>query len=455
MSVAELVSPEKTPIMSVEVEKDKILDIPKIDVQDKENIAKDKEKLKRAQKKKEKYLSGKHNVIVFGSDVLAQNIIFGLLKLTDSNITVISTIDPNIIWNHVELGYMRRSYPEVAPRVSFIHTSELDTESMLDNLYKTEASSYDTVIIADSEANGTYIKNNPKWATFYNLDYLSAKLDSLRRLTKFNKESKIIHLSHWSIYGEQDIMDMPFKESLLPNPIGLRGNLRFAQENLLKGVCNTYGLNYIILRLGTVVGPYTEYDNIMSTFVKNAIRQETLKVHGLGSQSRDLVFTDDVQEVVCLLSGMKSQQINNEVFNFGGNDVHNVSKKQLIDTEKTAKRTARAIQEGLRLMHTDKTINIDDNYDSIDKEDSLRVILDNKKLEDVLEDLPYTHESLMIRKTAHWMAKYVLKVDKLAMERLEVLLGQKQVMQTSEENIKMYENRYGVDRSVTTLRKPI
>ena len=297
------------------------------------------------------------NVIIFGVNDVGSNLAYVLLRDTDYKLTVIDTLDPKRLWNHVEIGYMRRTKDDIEPRISFIHTSEMDTESMLDDLYQQNVDKYDAIVLTGNETNSEYIQKNPNWTSYVNLNYPVKLCDAFRRLSKFGQDSKIIQMSHWSIYGNQEAKLLPYKENILPNPIGLRSSQVLAQENIVQGMCKTYGMSYVTLRLSTVVGPYTSSFNMLGTFVKNVILEETIMIDGLGDQSRDLVMAEDVGKVVTAIIG--KPEVKNEIFNLGGNDSINISRNQVIDAEKTVKRIARSVNEFLKTMHHDPKIRIE------------------------------------------------------------------------------------------------
>jgi nucleoside-diphosphate-sugar epimerase len=59
-----------------------------------------------------------------------------------------------------------------------------------------------------------------------------------------------------------------------------------------------YGLETISLRYLNVFGPrqdpYSQYAAVIPRFIKNALQQKVLEIHGDGLQSRDLTYIDNV-----------------------------------------------------------------------------------------------------------------------------------------------------------------
>lgn len=395
------------------------------------------------------------NILLFGVNDVGSNIAYVILKNTDYRITVVDTLDPRRIYNHVEIGYLKKTSDKIEPRLSFIHTSEMDVESMLDELYQlSEIDRYDCAILANSENNSNYIYKNPNWTSFVNIDYPVKILDSLRRLSKFDEKSRLIHMSHWSVYGEQDVKKLPFKEDLPLNPVGLRGAQRSAQEQIVKGMCNQYGIKYIIFRLGTLCGPCTESINLLNTFCKNVILEETIMIDGKGTQSRDLVMAEDVGKVV--LTAINKPEVHNEILNLGGNDSINISRTQIQDSEKTIKKIANSVNGFLKIMHPNPQFRIiERTLNPLDKEAGLRIMLDNRKTKQVLGEIPETKEADMIKKSALYLATYVLMLDSDKFDRLKITLNQMTPSMSSEANIEMYERRYNVSRHEKSLKKKV
>ena len=72
--------------------------------------------------------------------------------------------------------------------------------------------------------------------------------------------------------------------------------------------------------------------------------------------------------------------------------------------------------------------------------------MDNRKLKDIVGVIPESKEADIIKKTALYIATYVLAIDQSKMERLKVSLNMMLPTSTSEDNVKMYEKRYNVSK---------
>ncbi|MBI2910183.1 MAG: NAD-dependent epimerase/dehydratase family protein [Chloroflexi bacterium] len=82
-----------------------------------------------------------------------------------------------------------------------------------------------------------------------------------------------------------------------------RGHLytttKVAGERMCKDYQTLYGLPYTILRLGTAYGPRSRDADVVSIFVRVALRGGPLVVHGSGRQRRNFLYVEDMAEGCC------------------------------------------------------------------------------------------------------------------------------------------------------------
>jgi UDP-glucose 4-epimerase len=69
-----------------------------------------------------------------------------------------------------------------------------------------------------------------------------------------------------------------------------------ASEMLCKDSYNLYGLPYTILRFGTVYGPRSRGEDVVSIAVEKALTDEPFIITGDGSQKRNFIFAEDLAE---------------------------------------------------------------------------------------------------------------------------------------------------------------
>lgn len=93
---------------------------------------------------------------------------------------------------------------------------------------------------------------------------------------------------------------VPVRTDLAPEPLTPYGATKAAAEMLVRGHAHAYGLWGSVLRLSNVYGPgMAAKDSIVPRLVRAAARGEGIRVHGSGTQVRDLLHVRDVAGVVC------------------------------------------------------------------------------------------------------------------------------------------------------------
>lgn len=72
----------------------------------------------------------------------------------------------------------------------------------------------------------------------------------------------------------------------------------------------SYGLNVKILRFASVYGPHSVHkDSVIPTFIKQALEKRPLSIFGLGNQTRDFIYVDDVIDAIFLAATSKTPTI--------------------------------------------------------------------------------------------------------------------------------------------------
>jgi nucleoside-diphosphate-sugar epimerase len=90
---------------------------------------------------------------------------------------------------------------------------------------------------------------------------------------------------------------------------------RYGEEKLLEQVAD--GLCPVILRNGTVYGhsPRMRFDLVVNTFVKDALLNGTLSLHGGGWMWRPLVDVQDVADAMIAAYEAPAEKVRGEIFN--------------------------------------------------------------------------------------------------------------------------------------------
>lgn len=144
-----------------------------------------------------------------------------------------------------------------------------------------------------------------------------------------NPKSIYIFIGSRAQFGKVEEKDLPVSESYCQKPISLYGMHKQVAENYCKLYERAFNLKSMILRLPQVYGPSLtkeEPHRIIDMFIKKAIRDEEFYVNGYGSDIKDLIYIDDV---INLIVKILKSDIKDGVFNVGSGE-----KVKLIDIAK-------------------------------------------------------------------------------------------------------------------------
>jgi nucleoside-diphosphate-sugar epimerase len=133
-----------------------------------------------------------------------------------------------------------------------------------------------------------------------NLIKLIKDLEMLR--IKF-KNLTINYLSSWFVYGRSN--KLPFSVDDCCDPRGLYSVSKLAAEKMLISYCETYGLNYRILRLCNVYGAsdrgVSAKKNALQFMVMQIKKDEKVKLYDGGNVTRDYLDVRDVSRAISLI----------------------------------------------------------------------------------------------------------------------------------------------------------
>jgi len=130
-----------------------------------------------------------------------------------------------------------------------------------------------------------------------------------------NNVKKILYASSMSVYGEVD--NQPVSENQEPKPLSCYGVGKLASERYLTIFSNQ--IPFISFRMFNVYGPGQDLSNMrqgmVSIFVSQALRNNSILVKGSLDRFRDFIYIDDV--VNCWLKAIELNELNNITVNLG------------------------------------------------------------------------------------------------------------------------------------------
>jgi UDP-glucose 4-epimerase len=93
----------------------------------------------------------------------------------------------------------------------------------------------------------------------------------------------------------------PATEDKAPLPISPYGASKLAGEGYCLAYHGSWGLGTVVLRFGNVYGPYSGSKNsVVAKFFKDILSTGAVTIDGDGEQTRDLIYVDDLCQVILL-----------------------------------------------------------------------------------------------------------------------------------------------------------
>lgn len=148
---------------------------------------------------------------------------------------------------------------------------------------------------------------------------------------------KFVHMSSMARYGTQDVV--PFTEDMTPKPQDPYGIAKYASELLIKNICETHGMKYVILVPHNIIGPRQKYNdpfrNVASIMINRMLQGKQPIIYGDGSQMRCFSFMQDVIDP--LIVACETDIANGMIINIGPDE-------EFITINDLAKRIAKILE---------------------------------------------------------------------------------------------------------------
>lgn len=133
----------------------------------------------------------------------------------------------------------------------------------------------------------------------------------------YGNVKKFVFMSSMARYGTQD--KVPFVESQSPKPQDPYGIAKYASELLIRNICETHGMDYVILVPHNIIGPRQKYDdpfrNVASIMINRMLQGKQPIIYGDGNQQRCFSFMSDV--INPLLAACEMDEANGLTINIG------------------------------------------------------------------------------------------------------------------------------------------
>lgn len=131
---------------------------------------------------------------------------------------------------------------------------------------------------------------------------------------------KFIYMSSMARYGYQE--KVPFTEDMEPKPQDPYGIAKYASELLVKNICETNSMDYVIFVPHNIIGPGQKYDdpfrNVASIMINRMIQGKQPIIYGDGNQMRCFSFIKDVIDPIVI--ACNTNVADDKIINIGPDD---------------------------------------------------------------------------------------------------------------------------------------
>jgi UDP-glucose 4-epimerase len=128
---------------------------------------------------------------------------------------------------------------------------------------------------------------------------------------------RVVFISSGAVYGDQGAQ--PLQEDVVPDPRSPYAVSKLAAEYYVRTIGSLWGIETVCLRVFNAYGPRQRllpmHPPVIPNFLRQAVREGTLVVHGDGKQTRDYVYVLDV--IQAALAAATAPSINRQVINVG------------------------------------------------------------------------------------------------------------------------------------------
>lgn len=198
----------------------------------------------------------------------------------------------------------------VIDQITFVKDSILNDRALEPLMHKV-----DTVyhLAAEVGVNRVIGRDKEVWENDYT--GTAVALDSALR----HGAKKFLFTSSSEVYGKFDQERLPMKECDKFEPDTIYGEAKLRGEKLVSAYSKYFDLAGVSTRYFNAYGPRQTLNGYcVPHFIDAALKGEDIKIHGDGSQTRDLTYIDDaVKLTMALLDDRLKDKVKGEVFNIG------------------------------------------------------------------------------------------------------------------------------------------
>ena len=139
------------------------------------------------------------------------------------------------------------------------------------------------------------------------------------RAASEGRAGRVVFAASSAAYG--DSVEMPKRESMLPQPKSPYATQKVLGEYYMKNFAECFGLETVSLRFFNVFGPRQDptsaYSGVLSIFMSCLLENRTPTIFGDGEQSRDFIYVDDIVNILIQAAGAPASVVSGKVYNAG------------------------------------------------------------------------------------------------------------------------------------------
>jgi UDP-glucose 4-epimerase len=128
---------------------------------------------------------------------------------------------------------------------------------------------------------------------------------------------RVVLISSGAVYGEQQTQ--PLHEEIKPKPRSPYAVSKLAAEYYVRTIGDLWGIETVCLRVFNAYGPGqhlpASHPPVIPYFLRQAVRNGTIVIHGEGDQTRDYIYLDDV--VRAMIAASTAPNVNHQIINIG------------------------------------------------------------------------------------------------------------------------------------------
>lgn len=191
---------------------------------------------------------------------------------------------------------------------------------------------------------------------------------------KYNVK-RFVFTSSMAVYGKEQV---PFDETLTPQPIDPYGIAKYACEMDLKVAYEQHNMEYCIIRPHNVYGRmqniWDPYRNVLGIWMWCAMHNKPFTVYGDGEQTRAFSYIDNV--IPCLFTAATDPRAKNQIINVGGVKEYTLNHAKEILSKITGWNQTVHLEPRHEVKHAwstyQKSVDLLDYQETVDLEEGLR-----------------------------------------------------------------------------------